>query len=253
MEVRSDRHICNLMFIFITHVIIFNLLFVFTASIYAFSDDFNDGKAEGWAVSAGKWEITNGEYHAPSEVNTSPYPLTFALDGKEFGEFTIEAEVRNDKFHSTMNQSHAGFAFGMDAKNTGYVLYFRFHRGLACPEASSLVLRYTIENGKGWEPNADVAEGCKVFEAGDQGNWHVLKAEVSTNKGTLKTWVDGKPSIDIKLKVNPGKIGLWTADIGAASFDDVSINGPGILAVQPSGSIPVKWGDIKKEYLKRGM
>jgi len=221
------------------------IAFVIISPINAFFDDFNDGKADGWSVSAGKWEVKDGEYHTPDQVNTAPYPLTFAFDRKEFEDYAIEAKIRNDKFHTTMNQSHAGFAFGMDSKNTGYVLYFRFHKGLACPEMASLVLRHTIENGKGWDPNADVAEGCKVFDAGDKEKWHVLKAEISSTKGTLKTWVDGKISIDIKIKINQGPIGLWVADIGAASFDDVSITGPGILAIQPLHKLATKWGSIK--------
>lgn len=226
-------------------VVVFLYMLVYISTVFAFTDDFNDGKDDGWVVVAGKWEVKNGEYHAPVEVNTAPYPLTYALDGREFAEFTIEAKVRNDKFHSTMNQSHAGFAYGMDATNTGYVLYFRFHKGLSCPAAASLVIRYTIENGKGWVPNADVAEGCNVFEAGDKEKWHLLKAEINANKGTVKAWVDGNLSIDAKMKINPGRVGLWVADIGAGSFDDVSITGPGILAVNPKSKVACSWGQIK--------
>jgi hypothetical protein len=219
-----------------------------------FLDDFNDGKADGWVVFEGKWEVVNGEYRAPVEVNKVPYPLTFALDGKEYGEFTIEAKIRNDKFHSTMNQAHAGFAFGMDSKGTGYVLYFRFHKGITCA-GGAVVIRRIIENLRGGcDPNADVAEGCDVFNAMDIGNWHTLKAEVSAKNGTIKAWVDGKASIDIKLsdkklKMDTGKVGLWTADLGAASFDDVSITGPDIPAsdVQPASKLSATWGSIKAQ------
>jgi hypothetical protein len=218
---------------------------IFPILIYAFVDDFNDGKADGWLVAAGKWEVTNGEYHAPEQVNAAPYPLTFILDGKELSEFTMKAKVRNDKFHTTMNQSHAGFAFGMDSKNSGYVLYFRFHKGVKCVDVASLVLRYAIENcTKGFDPNADVAEGCNVFEAGDKEKWHILEAQVNTKNGTLKAWVDGNQALDLDVKLTPGKVGLWVADIGAASFDDVSIVGPG-LAVKSDGNVSTTWGNIK--------
>ena len=223
-------------------------IFMFPVLIKAFEDNFNDGNADGWLVAAGKWEVSNSEYHAPEQVNTAPYPLTFALDGKELSEFTIKARVRNDKFHTTMNQSHAGFAFGMDSKNTGYVLYFRFHTGLKCANAASLVLRYTIENGKGWDPNADVAEGCNVFEAHDKEKWHTLEAQVHTKDGTLRAWADGNQALDVNIKLSPGKVGLWVADIGAGSFDDVSIIGPGIMAVKSYGSVSTMWGDIKDRH-----
>jgi len=236
--------------------LLFSLVVAFTfmlieSNAEAILYDFNNGKADGWTVFAGTWEVKDGEYHMPKEVNAAPYPLTFALDGKEVGEFTIEAKVRNDKFHSSMNQSHDGFAFGIDSKANGYVLYFRHHKGLT-GAGGSLVLRWMAEDAKGgFNPNADVAEGADVFAAMDVGNWHVLKAEVSDKSKTLKAWVDGKQAIDIKLdKTASGKVGLWAADIGAASFDDISINGTGIPAtdVQPNSKLSTKWGSIKAEY-----
>ena len=236
--------------------LLFSLVFAFTfmlieSNAEAILYDFNNGKADGWAVFAGTWEVKDGVYQMPKEVNAAPYPLTFALDGKEVGEFTIEAKVRNDKFHSSMKQSHDGFAFGIDSKASGYVLYFRHHKGLT-GAGGSLVLRWMVENAKGgFKPNADVAEGADVFDTMDEGKWHVLKAEVSDKNKTLKAWVDGKPSIDIKLSESAfGKVGLWAADIGAASFDDISINGTGIPAtdVQPVSKLSTKWGSIKAEY-----
>jgi hypothetical protein len=236
--------------------LLFSLIFTFTFIFFesdaeAILYDFNNGKADGWAVKAGTWEVKDGIYQMPKEVNTAPYPLTFALEGREFGEFTIEAKIRNDKFHSSMNQSHDGFAFGIDGKDSGYVLYFRHHKGLT-GTGGSLVLRWMVENVKGgFNPNADVAEGANVFDANDLGNWHVLKAEISNKNKTLKAWVDGIQSLDVKLSESAsGKIGLWAADIGAASFDDISINGLGIPAnaVYPNSKLSTKWGIIKAEY-----
>lgn len=231
---------------------LFAFLFIFAASVNAgmFLDDFNDGKDDGWAVFEGNWELIDGEYRAPDEVNAVPYPLTFALDGEEYGEYTIEAKIRNDKFHSAMNQSHAGFAFGMDGDGSGYLLYFRFHPGIAFPDGT-LVLRWTVENVRGgFDPNADIAEAA-AFEPMDLGNWHLLKAEVSAANSTLKAWVDGEEVIDMELEKGiVGKIGLWTADTGGASFDDVTITGDRIPAsdVQPGDKFPIAWGGIKAQY-----
>ena len=236
--------------------LLFSLVFAFTfmlieSNAEAILYDFNNGKADGWVVLAGTWEVKDGVYHMPKEVNAAPYPLVFALDGKEFGEFTMEAKVRNDKFHSSMKQSHDGFAFGIDSKASGYVLYFRHHKGLT-GAGGSLVLRWMVENAKGgFKPNADVAEGADVFDTMDEGKWHVLKAEVSDKNKTLKAWVDGKQAMDVKLaNTASGKVGLWAADIGAASFDDISINGTGIPAtdVQPNSKLSTKGGSIKAEY-----
>ena len=84
----------------------------------------------------------------------------------------------------------------------------------------------------------------------DLGNWHLLKAEVSAANSTLKAWVDGEEVIDMELEKGvAGKIGLWTADTGGASFDDVSITGDRIPAsdVQPVGKLPITWGHIKAQ------
>ncbi len=222
----------------------FAFLFIFATSINAgtFFDDFNDGKADGWHVFAGEWKVVDGEYHMPVDVNTPPYPTTYAFDGKEFGEFIIEAKVRNDKFHSTMNQSHAGFAFGMDDKGNGWVVYFRYH------SEGSLVLKTVSGDGKTY--SGDIENSGNVIEIGDKEKWHVLKAEVSAQNDTLKAWVDGKEAIDTKQEINPGKLGLWAADIGAASFDDVSITGANIPAsdVDPASKLSTTWGSIKAQY-----
>ena len=231
-------------------VFAFSSIYVMSANAGTFFDDFNDGNDDGWAVFEGNWELIDGEYRAPDEVNAVPYPLTFALDGEEYGEFTIEVKIRNDKFHSAMNQSHAGVAFGMDGDGSGYVLYFRFHRGTACA-GGALVLRWFVENLRGGaDPNADIAE-AEVFDPMDLGNWHLLKAELSAANSTLKAWADGEEVIDMKLEKDvAGKIGLWTADTGGASFDDVSITGDRIpaSAVQPGGKLSITWGGVKTRY-----
>jgi len=231
--------------------------FIFAASIGAgtFLDDFNDGNDDGWIVFAEEWEVIDGEYKMTEETNGPPRPLTFALDGKEYGEFTIEAKMRNDKFH-TVNQSHTGFAFGLDNEANGYILYFRHHKGISCA-TGTLVLRWMVEGTKGGtDPNADIAEICDILDAGDKEEWHVLKLEVSAKNGTIKAWADGKEAMDLEAGDLPpgkslfGKLGLWTGKIGAASFDDVSISGPRIPSsdVQSGGKLSTAWGSIKAKY-----
>ena len=239
----------------IVHLVALSLIFMLAASANAgmFFDDFNDGDADGWIVLTGTWEVIDGEYHMPVAVKPPdpPQPITFALDGKEFGEFTMEAKLRNDEFHPEGNQSHTGFAFGMDKEGSGYFLYFRYHKGVTCA-TGSVTLRWGFAGGsEGWDPNADIAEACDVFDPDDQGNWHVLKAEVSDAKRTLKIWVDGEEAMEVELeKSAAGKLGFWAGRIGAGSFDDVSITGPSIPAssVEPTSSLLTVWGGIKIQY-----
>ena len=89
-----------------------------------------------------------------------------------------------------------------------------------------------------------------MFAAGDVGNWHLLKAEVSDKKRTLKTWVDGEEVFEWKLDDATGRIMLYTEVTGGASFDDVSITGDRIpsLAVQPDGKLAITWGGVKAQY-----
>ena len=59
----------------------------------------------------------------------------------------------------------------------------------------------------------------------------------------------GRPAHSVEEGLLRGKVGLmtWTGDMGMASFDDVSIEGPGILgtAVHTFGKLTVTWAYIK--------
>ena len=156
-------------------LLVFALSFIFAASVDAgtFFDDFDDGNDDGWFVEVGDWEVVDGVYRG---LKTVPQWQTFALGGEAYGEFTIEVKIRNDAMALDLPDrcSIAGFAFGVgddEAKKLngvywpGYYVYFRFHHG-------TLVL--------GSLAGELAAQG--VFAAGDVGNWHLLKAEVSDKK-----------------------------------------------------------------------
>ena len=72
-------------FTIILLVFAFSSIYVMSVNAGTFFDDFDDGKDDGWAVFEGNWELVDGEYRAPDEINAVPYPLTFALDGEEYG------------------------------------------------------------------------------------------------------------------------------------------------------------------------
>lgn len=232
----------------------FAFIFVFAGSVSAgtYFEDFNDGRADGWVVLTGTWEVIDDEYHMPVAVKPPdpPHPIAFALGGKEFGEFSMEGEFRNDEFHAEGNQSHSGFAFGMDKEGSGYLLYFRYHKGITCA-TGALALRWGFAGGsKGCDPDADIAESCDVFDAQDMGNWHILRIEVSDAKKSLKAWVDGEEAMDVELdKSAAGKLGLWTGRIGAASFDNISIAGANVpsSAVEAASKLFDVWGGIKAQ------
>jgi len=215
-------------------------LILLSASVNSatWKDDFNDGKDDGWQVFTGTWKVENGVYRMPKEAFGPPYPITYAMDGKKVGEFTIEAKVRNDAYHSTHNQSHAGFAFGRDDKGNGWALYFRHHAG-------KLVLKQATNNGNTYSGDIDGTDN--VIPAGDKEEWHVLKAEVSAEAGTLTVWVNGKEELKTKQEFDVGKVGLWAVDIGAASFDDVVITGENVpaMAVETQNHLTTTWAAIK--------
>ena len=221
-------------------LLVFAFSFIFAASVEAgtFFDDFDDGNDDGWVVELGDWEVVDGVYRTTETVEQW---RTFALGGEEYGEFTIEVKIRNDKFDPA-GQSHAGIAFGVGDDEAeklngvywpGYYVYFRPHQGTLV--LGSLAGQLALKG---------------VFAAGDVGNWHLLKAEVSDENSTLKTWVDGEEVFDVKLDDDAtGRIMLYTEATGGASFDDVSIIGDRIAqAVQPDGKLAITWGGVKAQY-----
>jgi len=83
LAVTNRRFIC----------LIFSLVVAFTfilveSNAEAILYDFNNGRADGWTVSAGTWEVNDGVYQMPKEINAALYPLTFALDGRRLGGLT---------------------------------------------------------------------------------------------------------------------------------------------------------------------
>ena len=223
-------------------LLVFAFSFIFAASVDAgtFFDDFDDGNDDGWFVEVGDWEVVDGVYRG---LKTVPQWQTFALGGEAYGEFTIEVKIRNDAMALDLPDrcSIAGVAFAVGDDEAeklngvywpGYYVYFRFHHGTLV--LGSLAGELALKG---------------VFAAGDVGNWHLLKAEVSDANSTLKTWVNGEEVFEWKLDDATGRIMLYTEVTGGASFDDVSIIGDRIAqAVQPDGKLAITWGGVKAQY-----
>jgi hypothetical protein len=93
------------------------------------------------------------------------------------------------------------------------------------------------------------------------GEWHTYKIQAEGEDITV--WVDsekvldftynelnwGRPAHHVEEELLQGKVGLmtWTGGMGMASFDDISIEGPGIpgTAVHALGKLAVTWAHIK--------
>ena len=224
-------------------LLVFAFSFIFAASVDAgtFSDDFNDGNDDGWLQVVGNWEVVDGVYRTPDALEEW---RTYALGGEEYGEYTIEAKMRNDGWHSEHGHSHAGIFFG-DGRPSHYGIYFRFHSG-------DLALWHAEVENPG--VRQEVAPAVPLFDAGDVGNWHLLKVEVSEANSTLNAWVDGEEVYDnIELQFGAaGRIALFASVSGGCSFDDVSITGDSIgdsiTAVQPDSKLAITWGRVKAQY-----
>jgi hypothetical protein len=96
------------------------------------------------------------------------------------------------------------------------------------------------------------------------GQWHTYKIKAEGENITV--WFDGekvieftynklkwgRPAHAVKEGLLHGKVGLmtWTDDMGMASFDNVSIEGPGIAGskVDPNGCLSTSWGAIKRAW-----
>ncbi len=116
-------------------------------------------------------------------------------------------------------------------------------------------------NGEDQAPDP-IPEALYVMDEELQdGEWHTYK--IKAEGENIVAWVDGekvleftyneldwgRPAHPVEEGLLQGKVGLmtWTGDMGMASFDDVSIEGPGIpgTAVHALEKLAVTWAYIK--------
>jgi len=202
----------------------------------ALTDNFEDGKDDGWKPIQGDWAVEKQEYVQKDTVwTTTTTHETYhrAYFGEEdWTDYTVEAKVRIEEGGELA--PIVGIFFRVTEKSAlGDYYYFR--------------LDERPSEGPGLIKAPNVTMQINNNDPAEIGRDYVLKVEVNGN--SIKCYVDGNLEIDVVDDAFPqGAIGVGTFN-AVGHFDDVTVNGPGIpLAVSPEEKLPRTWGLVKASY-----
>ncbi|HIE28087.1 TPA: DUF1080 domain-containing protein [Candidatus Poribacteria bacterium] len=228
-------------------VICVSLLFLALPVWGLFYDFENRAQLKEWEVIGGDWKIENGVLKGKK---TPPAPGFDHGPGIVVGEDTWTDYVFELKMKLDAGKLGGPIIRYIDEKNWYWFESWR----------TQFYLRPHV-NGEDQAPDPIPEAMWDRKKEFQDGEWHTYKIEAKGED--ITAWFDGEKVLDFtynKLKwgrpAHPvkegllrGKVGLmtWTGDMGMASFDDVSILGPGIpgATVNPNGRLSITWGEIK--------
>ncbi|MEI7024822.1 pectate lyase [Paenibacillus sp. y28] len=169
-----------------------------------FSDDFNDGNANGWTVTHGTWDVvTDG---------TPVYRQTSSVEGRTYAgtsswkDYTVQSRIKMDTFNAG---NRVLLAARYQDGNNYYAASLYNNNG------GTLELRKKV----GGTSTTLVSKSYALTT----GTWYTVKLEV---EGTaLNMYVNGVLQLSATdSSIATGAIGLLTHSGAVAKFDDVAVN-----------------------------
>ncbi|WP_438446362.1 sugar-binding protein [Gorillibacterium sp. sgz5001074] len=169
----------------------------------AFSDDFQDGKAEGWTPKGGNWWVssTNGTAHYTQSdyFNSNSFST---IDDSSYGNYIVESKVR-------LNWSDVDLGAGLVARYQDPNNYYVFYNRAGKLEITRILNgKYTVLASRNYTMSV--------------GEYYTFTAVL--NNGALEFYVDGIKELSAidATPLPPGKAGLFTLKIGV-DFDNVKV------------------------------
>ena len=173
-----------------------------------FSDDFNDGNANGWTTSGGTWSVSSGVY---SQAGTSASAKALA-GSTSWTTMTASARVRVNSFSATSSSRGLGIAARAQSTSSFYAL---------------MLTPNSVQIRKG----ATTVLASASFSTAT-GTFYTLS--LSATGGSLVGSVNGSQVVSTSdSSFATGRVGL-IANFAAGSFDDVLVTD----AAGPSPSSP---------------
>jgi len=216
-----------------------SIMLIFSYSIWAYEENFDTGKAEGWVdASAGKsWKVDKDAYHQPDAGPVNVFAF-YAINDKKWRDYTFEVQIK-----PVSANNYAGVMFrvkksgaGGTSWTTGDFLYWLIGIG--------------GNYSKLWDAPAGAAVHDTPADTLKSGEWNDIKV-VATGLDFVM-YLNGKKQkeyTDKSGKHDFGGIGLATYNADAF-FDNVKVEGKGIPgAVEPADKLATTWGRLKVERL----
>jgi len=217
-------------------------LIIFGASLVSQSSwagaqvwDFEDaGQEKDWQVANGTWKIQDGVYSETSAAESAMHSL---VGDENWEDYTIEGKIN-------MDGNYAGLVFRALNEFEYYVFYMEL-----VPQPRNLCFFKHIQGGfdqrERPQPNKTDISGEKLA----RGEWITMKIVVEGNQFTCflndKQICEGTDNLGNEYK--KGNIGVWAWQT-KASFDDLTVSGPGIegMAVDSRNKLAITWSKVKQ-------
>ena len=239
---------------FLLYLTIVSIVLIFTSSTFAWMDDFNDNKDDGWTIIQGDWEVEEGRYiQTDKEFNNTTtletYHRSFIGD-VNWSDYTVEVDLRVDEPGDTA--SIAGlFVRVTEKSDEGNYYFFRIDtRPDQAPAAvESPNNNFRGENG-GKTVGANANDGLQDPAFLDMDKNEVqYHLKVIAEGDHFMYYIDDELIFDVTDDVDPflkGAVGVGTFNC-EASFDNLQVTGEGIpKAVNLKYKLAVLWSNIKK-------
>ena len=212
-----------------------SIMLVFALSVWAYDENFDSGKAEGWVdSSAGEsWQVDKKAYYQPDAAPVNVYAC-YAVNDKKWKDYTFEVQI-----NPTGN--YAGVLFRV--KNAG--------PGDTSWSQGDFLYWLIGINVAGYSILWDAPAGAAVHDAaGDtlkSGEWNDVKVVAQGSDFIMSlNGKEQKKYTDTSGEHNFGGVGFATYQ-ASASFDNIKVDGPGIpgAAVAPDNKLTTVWGRLK--------
>ncbi|XTZ18512.1 pectate lyase [Micromonospora echinospora] len=183
-----------------------------------FSDNFDDGNANGWSKSGGSWTVTTDGSGVLTQSNSGSELARQFAGQTGWADYQVQARVKP-------------LAYG---SSSGLV-------GLAARSASSTKMYRLALLGSG-QAALQAVNGSQITTLGSAsvgtaaGSWYTLRIEASGS--TVRGFVNGtQVGSGSDSLVGSGRIGLVTA-YASGSFDDVAVDSAGSTPTTPPTTAP---------------
>ncbi|WP_218618075.1 pectate lyase [Cryptosporangium aurantiacum] len=185
----------------------------------SFSDDFEDGKSDGWSKSGGTWSVVSDDSRVLRQANAGSEHARFFAGDSDWTDYTLQARVKPTGYGTGTDS-----AVTIAARATSATTFVR----LALLPGNRAQLQAVSSGAVRVLATASVGTGT--------GTWHAVTLQVSGDRttATVDGTTVGTASGGLPAR---GRIGLSTLRATAA-FDDVSVAAGGTVT-QPAPTTPV--------------
>ena len=199
--------------------LLFFILFASSASAATFTDDFNDGNADGWipakpwssAPSSGNWRVEDGRVAQDQGGDH----LKFLMDGLNLGTQTVETLVLNH------DNGQAGLSIWHKNEDNWVNIFYPY------PDPVSGQWGFIVHEKWCIEACArDVNETRTGYPHVFNGRtWHTLKLEANSETGKINVYLDEEYAFTHTVGVNINRAGLsgYVSSNAGGSFDNFKV------------------------------